>query len=116
MHISVAKDYTPHPGPRYEWQGKFSGERFRGVMVKALDKASRLVVDLDGTSGFGSSFLDEAFGGLIRNEGMTRAQVAERVFVKSEMDESYAAEVEEALALAEAVPTGSPKVINARKH
>lgn len=101
MHISVARDYTPHPGPRYERQGKFSGERFRKMLVDALKKAQRLVVDLDGTSGFGSSFLDEAFGGLVRYEGMSREEVRSRVIVKSAMDETYAAEVKEAVDLAE---------------
>jgi hypothetical protein len=105
MHISVARDYTRHPGPRYERQGAFSGERFRKMLVDNLKKVKRLVVDLDGTSGFGSSFLDEAFGGLIRYEGMTRDEVRKRVVVKSDMDETYAAEVEEAVALA--VPTTS---------
>lgn len=101
MHISVARDFTVHPGPRYERQGAFSGERFRKVLVEALKKVQRLIVDLDGTSGFGSSFLDEAFGGLIRHEGMSREEVRSRVIVKSEMDETYAAEVEEAVSLAE---------------
>jgi len=109
MLISVARDYTRHPGPRYESQGQFSGERFRAVLVEALKKVQRLIVDLDGTSGFGSSFLDEAFGGLIRKEGMTRDEVRKRVVIKSEMDETYAAEVEEAIALAEPAPPASRK-------
>ena len=116
MHISVAKDFTRHPGPRYERQGKFSGERFRSVLVEALKKVQRLVVDLDGTSGFGSSFLDEAFGGLIRYEGMSRDEVRSRVIVKSEMDATYAAEVEEAVALAEPVDPGLGRDAHASKH
>jgi hypothetical protein len=103
MHISVANDYTRHPGPRFESQGEFSGERFRKLLVDALKKVQRVIVDLDGTSGFGSSFLDEAFGGLVRREGMTREEVRSRVIVKSEMDETYVAEVEEAVDLAEPV-------------
>ncbi|ATP18283.1 MULTISPECIES: STAS-like domain-containing protein [Sphingobium] len=116
LHISVAKDYTRHPGPRYERQGEFSGERFRKVLVDRLKTADRIVVDLDGTSGFGSSFLDEAFGGLIRYEGMTRDQVRSRVIVKSAMDETYAAEVEEAVALAEPVKQTPRKGAHAPKH
>ena len=116
MHISVARDYTRHPGPRYERQGEFSGERFRKVLVDALKKSQRLVVDLDGTSGFGSSFLDEAFGGLIRNEGMSRDEVRSRVIVRSAMDETYAVEVEEAVALAEPAETAPRRGMRATKH
>jgi len=100
MSISVAKDFTPHPGPRLKKQGKFSGEEFRKLLVEKLLDADLLYVDLDGTSGFGSSFLDEAFGGLIRSEGMSRDEVKKRIIIKSEMDPSYKDEVEEAIELA----------------
>jgi hypothetical protein len=71
-------------------------------LVAALRKADRVVVDLDGTSGIGSSFLDEAFGGLIRNEGMRPDEVRRRVSIKSEQDATYKLDVEEAIRLAEA--------------
>lgn len=100
LSVSVARDFTRHPGPRFRWQGKFSGEEFRSRLIAWLERAEQLTVDLDGTSGYGSSFLDEAFGGLIRDEGMSREEVRRRIHIKSEMDESYKAEVEEAIALA----------------
>ena len=97
MYISVARDFSPHPGPRLIRQGKFSGEKFRKVLVAALSTAERVTVDLDGTTGFGSSFLEEAFGGLIRCEGMSREEVERRVIVKSDQDASYKTEVAEAI-------------------
>jgi hypothetical protein len=100
MYVSIARDFSPHPGPRYRRQGPASGEEFRALLVEWLKQAERLIVDLDGTSGFGSSFLDEAFGGLIRNEGLRREDLAERLVIKSDMDESYLEEVREALELA----------------
>ena len=100
MYLSVARDFTPHPGPRYARQGAGSGEAFRKMLVEAFQKARRLIVDLDGTSGFGSSFLDEAFGGLIRSEGMTRDELTHRLVIKSDLDESYKSEIQEALELA----------------
>lgn len=100
MKVSVARDFTQHPGPRYRWQGDHSGEEFRAKLVEWLRQADRLIVDLDGTSGFGSSFLDEAFGGLIRDEGMRKADVISRIKIKSDMDESYKYDVEEAIDLA----------------
>jgi hypothetical protein len=64
-------DFAPSPGGRFTADGKFSGEWFRDdilapALKDAIAKSEPLVVVLDGTSGYGSSFLEEAFGGLIR--------------------------------------------------
>lgn len=62
-------DFTEFPGPRHETIGEFSGERFRDeVLLKAIEEhgVDMIRVDLDGTAGYGSSFLEEAFGGLVR--------------------------------------------------
>ena len=63
-------DFTEYPGPRYKEQGESSGEEF---YVKVLNEKfytcykedCLLVIYLDGTAGYPSSFLDEAFGELI---------------------------------------------------
>jgi hypothetical protein len=99
--ISVARDYSPYPGPRYVRQGPNSGEKFRRLLVKALSDHGSVLVDLDGTTGFGSSFLDEAFGGLVRNEGMRKADLLKRLVIKSDLDSSYKLEAEQAIADAE---------------
>lgn len=99
--ISVARDFSPHPGPRYERQGRFSGEAFRKRLMRLLAEHEKIVVDLDGTSGYGSSFLDEAFGGLVFHEGFSRDEVLRRVGIKSDEDATYADEVLEAITLAE---------------
>lgn len=62
-------DFTEFPGPRHESIGPFSGEKFRDeVILKALAEhdIAEIRIDLDGTAGYGSSFLEEAFGGLVR--------------------------------------------------
>jgi hypothetical protein len=65
--ISIAKDYTDTPAGRYAADGPYSGERFRNeFLVPALRSNTAVTVDLDGALGYGSSFLEEAFGGLIR--------------------------------------------------
>jgi hypothetical protein len=69
--IRVA-DYAPSPGGRYASDGDFSGEWFRDdilvpALTAAIDRSEVLIVELAGTSGYGSSFLEEAFGGLIRH-------------------------------------------------
>lgn len=67
--IKIADRY-PCPGPRYIKLGPASGEEFRkNWLSKELKRDSDLTVDLDGTVGYGSSFLEEAFGGLIREDG-----------------------------------------------
>lgn len=102
--ISVARDFSLHPGPRFVRQGPFSGEAFRAVLLDLLARHEKIYVDLDGTSGFGSSFLDEAFGGLISKAGMTAADVNRRVIVSSDEDATYLEEVREAITLAEPKP------------
>ena len=65
--IKISKDYTVNPGARYYDDGPFSGEDFFHLVLdksfkSALDNHEKLTVDLDGTTGFASSFLSEAFG------------------------------------------------------
>lgn len=69
--ISIANDYTKTPGGRHAKEGRFSGEDFRQnilypAFAESLEKGYMLTVDLDGGFGYGSSFLEEAFGGLAR--------------------------------------------------
>jgi len=62
-------DFSEFPGPRYERIGPNSGEKFREtILLPALRTApiEEITINLDGTAGYGSSFLEEAFGGLIR--------------------------------------------------
>jgi hypothetical protein len=72
MTISVAKDFSDVPWGRYPTDGNFCGENFREkLLVPALHSAEKVIVDLDGAEGYGSSFLEEAFGGLVRKGGFT---------------------------------------------
>lgn len=67
----IAKDYTDTPGHRYEKEGSFSGENFRKTVLldllkKAQDQSTTILIDFDGGYGYPTSFLEEAFGGLVR--------------------------------------------------
>jgi hypothetical protein len=69
--IAIARDFTKYPGPRYKESGPFSGELFRDEMLipalrDAIRDGGRVVVNLDDVAGYGSSFLEESFGGLLR--------------------------------------------------
>ena len=84
--IDIGHDFTRYPAGRFRTDGKFSGQRFREEwLAPALREGKRLVILLDGTLGYGSSFLEEAFGGLIRNEGFSRRIVLDNLqFVSSD--------------------------------
>lgn len=91
-------DFSEFPGPRYESLGPNSGEKFRDlVLAPAIQKhGADIIVDLDGTVGYGSSFLEEAFGGLVRKKQVTPEQawrIAENL--RSEDDPSYIYEIRE---------------------
>ncbi len=67
--ISVARDFSIFPGGRLTISGKWSGEEFRErVLIPALTAGVPFVLDLDGVKGYPTSFLEEAFGGLIRHD------------------------------------------------
>lgn len=81
--INVATDFSPAPAGRSRHDGPFPGEVFRDELLRpALQSHDEVVVDLDGTSGMGSSFLEEAFGGLVR-VGFTEAQLRKRLRFRS---------------------------------
>ncbi len=69
VKIRICEDFTDTPGGRYITEGDFSGELFRNkILYPKLQEANgdKLIVDFDGCYGFGTSFLEEAFGGLVR--------------------------------------------------
>jgi hypothetical protein len=72
--LRIAEQFTITPGPRLREEGDFSGQQFREEQLRPmfLDVRSRggqLLVDLDGTAGYATSFLEETFGGLAREFG-----------------------------------------------
>lgn len=69
--INIAQEYSRTPGGRFEKEGAFSGEEFREKLLipryeLACSRKEHLKVILDGGYGYGSSFLEEAFGGIVR--------------------------------------------------
>lgn len=70
--ISISKEYTTTPGARYISDGPHSGEEFRKKFLeKYFESSSKesITINLDGTEGYGTSLLEEAFGGLARKYG-----------------------------------------------
>jgi hypothetical protein len=87
--ISVARDFSRYPGGRWRKDGPHSGQEFReDVLTPALteaahDPAIKVVVDIDGAAGYGSSFLEEAFGGIVREKVLEPAVLAKKLEIKS---------------------------------
>lgn len=78
--IRVADEFSPTPIGRYPWQGRFSGEAFRtGLFSDAIRQHEFVVVDLDGTSGLSTGFLDEAFAGVIRERVLAPEDFRRRI-------------------------------------
>lgn len=79
-HINIARDFSRFPGGRYRADGPFPGETCRKqLLVPALRSSEIVEVDLRGTLGYGSSFLEEAFGGLVREEGFQAKELRRRL-------------------------------------
>lgn len=67
--INIAKDFSRYPAGRYKSDGPYSGERFRDefLIPNLVKMDTEVLVQLDGARGLASSFLEEAFGGLLRH-------------------------------------------------
>ena len=71
---SIPAEFSRTPGPRFQKEGKHSGEEFRETLLgkwfeEARDAGAKLFIDFDGGYGYAPSFLEEAFGGLARKYG-----------------------------------------------
>ncbi len=88
VNIVIARDFSKTPFGRFLADSPNSAERFRRDFLVPAFKSDdqQVVVDFTGIiHGIGSSFLEEAFGGLVRKEGMPKSQVQKKLVIKSEM-------------------------------
>jgi hypothetical protein len=99
--INVAKDFSRYPAGRYKTYGEFCGEAFRERFLEpALRQGNPFVVNLDNTMGYGSSFLEEAFGGLLRS-GFSLESINACMQVESSNNPSLVYEINEYLTQAD---------------
>jgi hypothetical protein len=93
--INIARQFSRYPAGRYAKDGPFTGEIFRNkYLIPALNaKEEHVIVEFDGTRGLASSFLEEAFGGLVR-EGFDKETLLSRLELRS-TDESIPIEIRE---------------------
>lgn len=94
IQISVVRDFARSTGGRIPQEGPNSGQEFReNILVPAFKREpSSVFIDLDGTDGYGSSFLEESFGGLVRS-GFDGGMLLKTLSFKSEDDPTYVDEI-----------------------
>ncbi|MCW5319646.1 DUF4325 domain-containing protein [Verminephrobacter aporrectodeae subsp. tuberculatae] len=114
--LCVAKHFSSYPGGRFKRISEFSGEEFRDdFLAPAIRRGDKVVVELDGVVGYGSSFLEEVFGGIVRTMHWTdREQVNKHLKIESSQ-ESWIFEVnqyiDEALECENSPETAQKKAI-----
>jgi phosphomannomutase len=96
--LNIARDFSRAPGARYRTDGKYSGEEFyenilKGLFIEILSLKYKLRIILDGTHGYATSFLDEAFGRLAKDFGIDK--VKENVILISEEEPFLVEEINE---------------------
>jgi len=92
ISVDIGKDFSRYPAGRTEKYGPYSGEAFRERFLRGpIEKGQHVVVLFDSAVGYGSSFLDEAFAGLVRL-GVSGARLHELLTLRSD-DDSLVQEV-----------------------
>jgi hypothetical protein len=97
IKLSIAQEFSETPGPRSKHEGEYSGEEFLDSLLlsrfeQALKTKEKLQVDLDGTEGYATSFLEAAFGGLCRK--FDAPTVLKTIELKSDDEPRLVAEVQ----------------------
>jgi hypothetical protein len=83
--VNVAKDFTRFPSGRLMKFGNTSGEALRVKFLQPpISRGQSVTVELDDTIGYDSSFLEEAFGGLVRELKIAADDVLKLLTLKSE--------------------------------
>jgi hypothetical protein len=92
--LTVATDFSQFPAGRNVKEGPRSGESFCDeFLVPALLAHLHLTVVLDGTMGYGSSWLDGAFGRLVHHHKFDPADLRKRMKLQSLNDPSIEDEI-----------------------
>lgn len=94
VKIVIALDWSMSPTGRYERDGESNATAFKKrFILDNLKAGENFFIDLDGTDGYGSSFLDEAFAGLVRDNLIAKEEFFQRFTFKSDEDPSFIEEI-----------------------
>lgn len=82
--LSVAVDYSPFPAGRYPKDGPYNGQKFRDrVLLPLLERAERVVVNIDNVATLPSSFWEEVWGGMIRERRIDKETARRRFEIET---------------------------------
>ena len=86
--INIKEDFSEVPRGRHIIDGDFCGAEFREKFLKPkleeLAGGEKLIVDIREVEGYASSFLDEAFGGLVRKGYFTKEELHKKLIIKDD--------------------------------
>lgn len=95
VQIDVGRDFSRYPIGRKRNDGRYSGEAFlHQCLIPALSRARSVEIVLDSAIGYGSSFLEEAFGGLVRTSDLPLTEIESKLHLISS-DEMLKDEIRE---------------------
>jgi len=81
--IIIASVFSKYPAGRTPEDGPNSGKRFRDeFLVPVLQTKGKVEIILDDVRSYGSSFLEEAFGGLVRL-GFKKEDIMSSISIKT---------------------------------
>lgn len=89
MKFVVAEQFHRRPSGRYRTDGPWSGEKFREdylvpLIQQAISENKKLLINFDNVSMSASSFIHEAFSGLIVHKHFTKEQLINTLVIESE--------------------------------
>lgn len=90
-NISIANDFSKVPAGRFYGDGPYSGERFRKEFLLGPlrdTEIEKIVINLNGLCGVGSSFWDEAFVSLITEDKFTYEDILKKIHFVCDDDDT----------------------------
>lgn len=82
VEVNIPQDFSKYPMGRTDEDGPDNGQRFfREFLLPNIRAGKHVVVSFDGARAIGSSFLDEAFGSLIRELNMSTKEALSSVTI-----------------------------------
>ena len=84
MYLNIAREFSPLPLGRFRASGNKTGQAFREDILypkicEAIKNKDTLEVDFKYMVRLGSTFLEESFGGLVREHGMNPDEVLKTI-------------------------------------
>lgn len=83
-YFSIADHFTKYPGGRRKEEGPYSAELLTELLLPAFEQYDQVHLFMDGTRGYGASFLDELFCRLRARYPLHEFREKIRIYTSSE--------------------------------